>query len=147
MSGELEARVQRLEDLLAIQQLFVDYGNHLDAQDLDSYAALFADDGEVLLGPLGRAKGRDEIKALMAKAMGPGSGSFHLVTNPMITLDGDRASSVVMWTVVARDDKGAPKLTMLGRHVDELVRTPEGWRFARRKGYIDLPGEVPANVR
>ena len=147
MTAELEARVQRLEDLLAIQQLFIDYGNHLDAQDLDSYASLFAEDGEVLLGPLGRAKGRDEIKTLMAKAMGPGAGSYHLVTNPQVQLDGDRATSVVMWTVVARDENGKPKLTMLGRHVDELVRTSEGWRFARRKGFIDLPGEVPANVR
>jgi ketosteroid isomerase-like protein len=57
-----------MEDLLAIQQLFVDYGAFLDAGDLDGYASLFADDGEVLLGPLGRATGPDAIKELMGRA-------------------------------------------------------------------------------
>ena len=56
-SGDVLARLQRLEDLQAIHQLFVDYGAFLDAGDLDGYASLFADDGELLLGPLGRATG------------------------------------------------------------------------------------------
>jgi hypothetical protein len=57
MSDALEARLARLEDLMEIHQLFVDYGRYLDAGDFDAYAELFADDGEVLLGPMGRAKG------------------------------------------------------------------------------------------
>jgi uncharacterized protein (TIGR02246 family) len=144
-SGDLEARVQRLEDLLAIHQLFVDYGQYLDAGDIDAYAALFAEDGEVLLGPLGRAQGRENIKALMTKALrGVVGNSFHLITSPMVTLDGDRASSTVMWTVIGRDANGAPELTMLGRHSDILVRQPDGWKFRQRKGFIDLPQRLPA---
>ena len=54
----LDARVRRLEDVQAIHQLFIDHGEHLDAGDFDAFAELFAEDGEVLLGPLGRAKGR-----------------------------------------------------------------------------------------
>ena len=54
---ELGARLRRLEDLEEIRQLFVDYGHHLDRGDLDAYAALFTDDAELLLGPLGRARG------------------------------------------------------------------------------------------
>ena len=109
MGDDIEARVRRLEDLLEIQQLFVDYGRHLDAHDFDAYAALFAETGEVLLGPLGRAKGRDEIKALMQRVMGAmASSNYHLVTNPTITLDGDRAHSTVMWSVVDAGQEGAP---------------------------------------
>ena len=102
---DVEARVRRLEDLAAINQLFVDYGAHLDAHDFDAYSTLFAEDGEVLLGPLGRAKGPQAIKALMEKTMsgsGPG-GSFHIVSNPVVTLEGDQASTQVMWTVIQRD--------------------------------------------
>ena len=61
--ADLAERVRRLEDLAAINQLFIDYGAHLDAHDFDAYASLFDEDGEVLLGPLGRAKGPAEIKA------------------------------------------------------------------------------------
>jgi hypothetical protein len=33
----------------------------------------------------------------------------------------------------------APVLEMLGHYVDELVRTPAGWRFPRREAYSDVP--------
>ena len=42
MGQSLEERLRRLEDILAIQQLFIDYGLALDAGDLDRYAQLFA---------------------------------------------------------------------------------------------------------
>lgn len=140
MTDTLEARLARLEDLMEIHQLFVDYGRHLDAGDFDAYAGLFADDGEVLLGPLGRAKGRDEIRAVMTKSLAGSQGnSLHIISSPAVTLDGDRATSVVMWTVVQRDADGAPSVSMIGRHVDELVRERGRWRFQRRKGYVDIP--------
>jgi uncharacterized protein (TIGR02246 family) len=144
MGDDIEARVRRLEDLLEIQQLFVDYGRHLDAHDFDAYAALFAETGEVLLGPLGRAQGRAEIRALMKRVMeGMASSNYHLVTNPTITLDGDRAHSTVMWSVIDAGPEGAPALTMLGRHVDVLVREDGAWKFGQRKGYIALPKQFP----
>ena len=67
MADDLHDRVQRLEDILEIQQLFIDYGHHLDAGDFEAYASLFANEGEVLLGPLGRARGRDGRSSRGAK--------------------------------------------------------------------------------
>jgi uncharacterized protein (TIGR02246 family) len=147
MTDELSARVQRLEDLLEIHQLFVDYGLALDAGDFDAYAELFADDGEVLLGPMGRAKGRDEIKALMTKTLSGGIGpSFHIISSPQVQLEGDTATSQVMWSVVNRDDAGGATLAMIGRHRDDLVRENGRWKFARRRGYVDLPSALPRSV-
>lgn len=143
MSDELLARVRRLEDLLAIHQLFIDYGRYLDAGDVDAYASLFAEDGEVLLGPLGRAKGRAAIRELMSKALGQPGSSYHIISSPQVALDGERATSSAMWTVIARGPQGAPAVTMIGRHVDELRRERDGWRFVRRKGYVDLPSVLP----
>jgi hypothetical protein len=40
---------------------------------------------------------------------------------------------------VTRGDKDAPVVEMLGHYVDELVRTPEGWKFQRREAYSDVP--------
>lgn len=139
----LAERVQRLEDLMAIHQLFVDYGRYLDAGDLEGYASLFAEDGEVLLGPLGRAKGRAAIKELMSKALaGQKGSSYHIISSPQVALDGDNATSTVMWSVIARTADGRAALTMVGRHVDVLRRERDGWRFARRKGYVDLPSTL-----
>jgi len=143
MTDDLDARLGRLEDLMEIHQLFVDYGRHLDAGDFDAYAALFADDGEVLLGPMGRAKGRDEIKAVMTKALAGAQGSsIHIISSPAVELDGNRATSEVMWTVVQRGDDGKPVLGMIGRHVDELVRERGHWRIQRRKGLVDIPSAM-----
>lgn len=148
MTDDLAARVQRLEDLLEIHQLFVDYGLALDAGDFDAYAALFAADGEVLLGPMGRAKGRDEIKALMTKTLSGSAGSsFHIISSPQVQLDGDTATSQVMWSVVTHDDNGQARLTMLGRHRDNLVRENGDWKIARRRGYVDIPSAMPSPTR
>jgi hypothetical protein len=143
-ADDLEARVRKLEDRAAINQLFVDYGAYLDAHDFASYASLFAEGGEVLLGPLGRAQGPDQIRALMERTMGPGSAqSFHIITSPVVTLDGDRAQAQVMWTVIQRDGSGRPQVGMIGHHKDELVREDGRWKFLRRAGFVDIPSAYP----
>jgi len=146
-ASSLEARIRRLEDRDAIHQIFVDYGHCLDFGDFDAYAKLFAEDGEVMLGPLGRARGRDAIRALMEKVLAGGVGSsYHIISNPIVKLDGDTATSEVTWAVVARDEKGLPTLTMLGRHLDRLVREEGSWKIAERRGMIDLPRKLPASA-
>lgn len=143
----VEARLRRLEDLDAIRQLFVDYGHYLDNGDFAAYGALFAEEGEVLLGPIGRAKGPAAIEALMEKTLGGRAGSsYHLVANPVIELDGDRATSEVTWAVIARGKDGQPVLPMVGRHVDVLVREGGTWKFLRREGHVDIPSQYTANV-
>ena len=145
---DVTARLRRLEDLEAIRQVFVDYGHHLDRGDLDAYVGLFAEDGELLLGPLGRARGRAEIRDLMGRATAASAGhSWHLITNPIIELDGDRATAEVMWTVVRRGEDGSAVLGMLGRHRDVLVRRDGGWQFQRREGHIDVPARYPGEQR
>jgi uncharacterized protein (TIGR02246 family) len=144
MTESLDDRVRRLEDLQAIHQLFIDYGEHLDAGDFEAFAQLFAEDGEVLLGPIGRVQGRGAIKDLMIAQLADSIGStFHVVSSPRVALHGDTATSTVMWTVIGRAADGRPHVTMLGHHVDDLVRTTAGWRIRRRKGVIDIPSRLP----
>jgi uncharacterized protein (TIGR02246 family) len=147
-ASELEDRLRRLEDIAEIHQLFVDYGLALDAGDFDAYAALFADDGELLLGPVGRAKGRDNIKEMMSGTLGGRAGtSFHIISSPQVRLDGDTATSQVMWSVVTADESGRASLTAIGRHLDDLVRERGCWRIARRRGMVDIPKTMPAPTR
>jgi uncharacterized protein (TIGR02246 family) len=139
-----DARLRRLEDLEEIRQLFTDYGRHLDAGDVQAYSELFADDGEVLLGPIGRARGRAAIVELMTKVRERArTASFHLITNPVIHLDGDRATAEVLWTVIRPDAAGKLEVAMFGRHHDDLVRERGRWRFQKRRGRVDVPAALP----
>jgi uncharacterized protein (TIGR02246 family) len=143
----IEERLQRLEDRDAIHQLFVDYGRHLDAGNVDAYAQLFTEDGEVMLGPMGRTKGRDNIRALMAKVLdGRVGANLHIISSPSVELHGDEATSEVMWTVIQRDGEGKPKLTSVGRHLDKLRKKDGVWRIAERRGQVDLPAKLPSAV-
>ena len=140
-----EQRLRRVEDLLEIQQLCNDYGHHLDNGDVEAYAALFADDGELLLGPVARARGRDEIRDAMTSVLGaPRGSSIHIIGAPTVELAGDTATSEVMWTVVSRDDAGNALLSMTGRHRDDLVREHGSWRIKRRRGFVDIPSAFPS---
>ncbi len=144
MTAELEERLRRVEDLMEIHQLFIDYGMHLDAGRFDDYAQLFAADGEIRLGPLGAARGREQIRETMTKALdGLVGKTFHVISSPVVQLDGDRATSEVMWTMIQRGDDGRPEVAMLGRHRDELVREDGRWRIRIRRGLIDVPSRYP----
>ena len=144
----LEARLRRLEDLIEIHQLFIDYGEHLDSGDFEAYSQLFAEDGEVLLGPMGKAKGREGIKELMVRQLSDKVGTtFHIVSSPRVRLDGDSASATVMWSVAVTGEDGMARLSMVGHHLDVLSRTSEGWKIQRRKGVMNLPARHPDATR
>jgi 3-phenylpropionate/cinnamic acid dioxygenase small subunit len=146
MAESIEARLSRMEDLMEIHQLFIDYGAHLDAGRFDEYGKLFAREGEALMGPMGRAKGPAAIAAMMTGVLGDKVGTtYHIISSPRVTLDGDAASAEVMWSVVSRMDDGTASLNAVGRHVDDLVREDGHWRFAKRRGYVDLPKTMKLN--
>lgn len=140
----VEERLQRLEDREAIWGLFMEYKRTLDQRDLAAYSKLFTDDA-VWIGNLGEATGPAEIEALLLDTLEiwdhDQDRCYHLVTNPVIDLDGDRATSESTWAYITRGPTDEPVLAMLGHYVDELTRTPDGWRFQRREAYLDVPYE------
>jgi uncharacterized protein (TIGR02246 family) len=137
----LEVRLRRLEDVEEIRQLLQDYARCLDESDHVGYAQLFTEDGE-LNAKLGQAKGRDGIRALLDRRLGPREGprkqAFHLVGNPTIEVDGERATSTVIWAYVTHDEDGFPLILQLGHYRDELAREDGRWRFRRRDISRDL---------
>jgi hypothetical protein len=147
---ELAARLKRLEDISEINQLFIDYGRHLDDGNFAGYAALFATDGVVKLGPMGRATGPAEIEALMERVLtGKVGATYHVISSPVVELGGNTnesntATASVMWTVVERTADGSPSVSMIGKHHDQLVRENGRWRFRERRGTIDIPATYRA---
>jgi uncharacterized protein (TIGR02246 family) len=139
----LDARVQRLEDREAISALFMRYRQCLDEKDFSGYAALFARDGEFVAAG-GSASGREQIERLVDGMRGSlltvaAGDDLHIVVNPDIELDGDRATARSTWIYVVREDEGGPGLCKVGHYEDDLVREDGEWRFARRFAPMDMP--------
>jgi len=145
--AQLEARVSRLEDLDGIWRLFQDYRRHLDQRDFAAYSQLFAADGE-WIGNLGRGKGPVEIEALLTRTLevypDDSTRTLHLVDNPVIEVDGDRATATSTWVYIERDEEDRPYLSLIGHYEDVLTRAGGRWKFQRRVAYLDFPYEAPA---
>jgi len=148
----VEERLRRLEDREEIRRLIQDYRRHLDARDLKAYGLLFAADGE-WLGGTGYGKSPAGITAMLEERLpagpsGVGQSSWHLVTEPEIVLDGDRATGEGTWALVGRGDGDTPYMRLLGHYQDTYVRENGRWRFQRRIAHTDIPYrelDVPAD--
>lgn len=140
---DLAKRVQLLEDREAIRELILAYGAAHDGRDYRTFASLFARDGE-WVGGLGTAKGPEAIFELMNRTIGhnprpEGSGTFHIMANERIEIDGDRASARTQWIYLAPGDDRAPRMVYLGHYDDQFVREDGKWKFLRREAPLDIP--------
>jgi uncharacterized protein (TIGR02246 family) len=142
----VEARLRRLEDLEEIRELLTEYQGMLDGKDLNGYAALFATNGEFVAGDV-RAQGHEEIRALVEGMLGnllttEQGDDAHLVVNPLVHLDGDRATAHVTWAYIVRGPEDQPLLSKLGHYEDVLVRERGRWRFLRRSASTGIPART-----
>jgi uncharacterized protein (TIGR02246 family) len=139
----LAARLDVLEAREEIRALIMAYGQAHDNRDYRTFSNLFASNGE-WVGGLGSAKGPQAIFELMDRTIGHnpqpnGSGTYHVMTNDQIKVDGDRASSTTKWLYVTPGENNTPTLVFLGRYVDEFIRENGEWKFLRREAPADIP--------
>jgi uncharacterized protein (TIGR02246 family) len=114
------------EDLEEIRKLLARYCFAIDARDGDTWADLFTDDG-IFHYALGEPLvGRSALREFMT--MVPGD-RHHLTMNEIIEIEGD-AATVRAYALVTRATP--PVISAVGDYHDSLVRTADGWRFAKR---------------
>jgi len=140
--AKLATRVQVLEDREDIRALILAYGTAHDHRDYRTFASLFAKEGE-WVGGLGSAKGPDAIFELMDRTIGHdpkpnGSGTYHVMTNDQIKIDGDRASATTKWIYLTAGADNAPRMVFLGHYDDQFVRENGEWKFLRREAPVDI---------
>ena len=132
----LEARIQRIDDRMAIEQLLMEYGRALDNRDFAAFAALFTEDGE-WKGAQGSYQGPKEIQASMEKIFTaaaadiPKGKNFHLLTNVIIDLQGDHATASSKF-IFYKMNGAKPEAEVAGRYEDRLVRVGGAWKFQQR---------------
>lgn len=136
-----DARLQQLLDKEEIQQVLLDYGRHLDDRDFGAYSRLFAKDGE-WVGGFGKVATPAGIQAFMEKNMGTGPNTaknYHLLSNFVISVNGDTATAWSRWAFVVPGAQGAA-IAQAGRYDDTFVREDGRWKFKRRVASNDTPG-------
>ena len=133
--ASLATRVQQIEDREAIQRLLMEYGRSLDNRDFVTYSHLFASNGE-WSGSFGSFRGPAAIEAAMVKAFAnaadiPKGTNFHMMSNVIIDLQGDKATASSKW-IFFKMAGSKPEGAIAGRYDDELIRENGQWKFLKR---------------
>jgi hypothetical protein len=114
-----------------LRRLLQRYSRAADAKDVDSLRSLFHPDA-VIDG----ARGTLELEPWLEMMGAPPSFpvSMHLLGEPLIDVDGDRATLDTYAVVFQVGDRSAGQqdLTLGIRYQDEVVRDGAGWRFRHR---------------
>lgn len=151
--GSPDPAAQAMLDRVAIEDMVVDYYSHLGGDDAGAFDDYFTEDAVLdVNGDV--ATGQAEIEALYVAIGGNptsasnGGGPFRMVlSNPVITVEGDRATASFIWTGMRNPSTGAPPvIDEQGREFDRLVKVDGRWKFAHRVVIADsgLPeGQYP----
>jgi SnoaL-like protein len=128
--------VRKIADTLEIQNLKATYCQAADAVTRDAAGSteilrsLFIPEVNADYG-VAICEGRDALVGYLVKMIGDmNEWLMHGLQTPRIEVDGDSARGewVVMVQIKQRQLSG--KEMLVGRYIDEFVRTPEGWRIS-----------------
>ena len=149
--AEVAADVALLMAERAVLDTLYHYGHSIDYGLEQDWLDCFAPDGafdvryRVGAKPSRRFEGRDALAGFVAAhSRAPQRWHKHLLFEPMVEVDGDRASARSYFARLDADDNGVPFVRAFGRYLDELVRGPDGrWRFTERVAEVEAVASDP----
>jgi ketosteroid isomerase-like protein len=140
----IEQRLRLLEDERDIMRVLNAYCFAVDHGDTaEAFLELFTEDGVWWSSSDGRwmdssgdrYTGHDELRVFWqgnSQNGKPGSYVKHMLGPSRVVIDGDHADVETYLTVLVEDERG-PVVWMLGRYIDEIVRSADGeWRISTR---------------
>ena len=152
----LAQRLRLLEDERGVLATLHRYGHALDYGAEAGWVDCFTADahyevrepGNGTAGSVRAYDGRDELAAFAARhTRAPEHFHKHVVVDPVIAVDGDRATAVSYFLRLDHAD-GERVVYAFGRYRDELVRGEDGrWRFAVRIAEVESRRARPAPRR
>jgi len=123
-----------IEDWLGVHNLFVRYTCALDAGDAETVIDCFTEDATLVSPAVGEHTGRAAITAFaerFSRFQASGSQLRHMITNLMVTVEGEHAHATCYLAVFLTKD-GQSRLLAPGRYDCELRKADGQWRFRRR---------------
>jgi hypothetical protein len=128
--AELAARISRLEDIEAIKQLKAHYCEICDDDhDPDRIVTIFTEDGIWEGRGIGTARGHDELRALFESFRERISFSQHMVMNPRIQVDGDRAKGTWYFFGPFTFREGNQAKWQSTRYHEDYVKVDGEWKI------------------
>ncbi len=128
---------RRSDDIVEIQQLLYRYARSIDAKDWKALGEVFTSDALIHYAvERGAELSFADLGPWLARAMAIFKVTQHVVTNPLVELDGEtaRCKSYLTGThLQVRRDGSETRTTEGSIYSDELVRTREGWRIRTRR--------------
>jgi ketosteroid isomerase-like protein len=122
-----------MSDEIAIQQTLNRYTEGSSRADWAQVMSTFMPDGIWEIPAAGaRFQGHAAIQAAMAAFVASFAYFVQINSPAIITVDGNKATARSIIRECGKYTDRAEALEVLGFYSDELVRTPEGWKFARR---------------
>ena len=142
----LAERLDRLESERFIVATLYAYGHALDYGNRDEFLGCFTTDAEYVVAMRINADngfefhGHDELTGYFDNhTHAPEAWHKHITTNPMVTVNGDRASATSYFVRVDAGAESAPAaIAASGRYLDELSRDDDGhWRIRSRRCEVE----------
>jgi ketosteroid isomerase-like protein len=131
-SKDFETRLQSLEDVDAIKKLKHQYCRYCDANyDADGIAALYTEDAVWEGTGIGKFEGREAIRKFFKSASKSFKFAIHNVMNPIIDVQGDRATAE--WKLLQPCTVDGRAVWLAGVYSDEYVRVGGKWLFQHLK--------------
>jgi hypothetical protein len=137
-------------DIVEIEQLLYRYCLAVDQGAPEDVAALFSEAAVLVPAYTGEApaKGRAAVLAwyvaYQKNARGAVDHLRHMVTNPVIEVDGERASAECYLTASSLSKTSGKARQVSGAYKDRLVRENGRWLFAERQIHVYYATETAA---
>ncbi|MGV0808750.1 nuclear transport factor 2 family protein [Mycolicibacterium setense] len=116
-----------------IADVLIRYATGIDRRDWPLFRTAFTDDCVLDYGEIGCWTGVDAVTEFMDQSHAMAGHTMHRLSNHAIAVDGDTATArtYVDALIMAQDNNSG--VNAVGFYDDELVRTADGWRIARRR--------------
>jgi hypothetical protein len=136
--AELEKRLTRMEDIEAIKQLKALYCEICDDDhNPDRITTIFVEDGIWEAGDFGKGQGHAAIRELFQGFQKMISFSQHMVMNPIIKVDGDRAKATWYFFGPFTFGKTTAKWQAV-RYEDDYVKVDGEWKYQHLRAQIRM---------
>jgi 3-phenylpropionate/cinnamic acid dioxygenase small subunit len=139
-----ELTMERVEAELEIRNLLARLAQLADTGETDEYVSLLTADvvwsmpANPTMGlPASERTGHEEIAAgqrerISAGLQGPESNTMHAISTLSIHFDDDHVATARSYFSYWGDTATTPTVRSVGRYVDTMRRTSNGWKLARR---------------
>ena len=132
---------EALADEMAIRTLTASYTDAINRMDIADIARVYDDDAVFTMMDRPSVVGRAAILETLRSTVARYQLVMQLLHSGVVQLDGDRARARWQVTEFQVLDDGSPRF-VAGRYEDELVRRPDGWKFARRTFTARYLGDI-----